>query len=119
MTRRAYVWLVVPVAALAYPLGVVAGGLPRFPTHKECIRAPAAGMELEAVFGRFRRQAAAEALLARVHRLGFSQSVLEDDGCGLLVVGLHGIPTIAVGRSLVAEAQGVGLRPTLHAAPPP
>ena len=119
MTRRANAWLVVLVAALAYPLGVLAGGLPRFPTHGECVRPPAAGMELEAVFGRFRRQTAAEELLAKVRRLGFSQSALEGDGCGLLVVGLRGIPTIAVGRNLVAEARGVGLRPRLQAAPPP
>jgi hypothetical protein len=119
MTPRAYAWLAVPVAALAYPLGVIAGGSPRFPTRSECVHPPKAGQELEAVFGRFPRQAAAEALLARVRRVGFSQSEIEGDGCGLLVVRVRGIPTIAIGRSLVAEARGVGLRPTLQAAPPP
>jgi hypothetical protein len=104
---------------LAYPLGVIAGGSPRFPTRSECVHPPKAGQELEAVFGRFPRQAAAEALLARVRRVGFSQSEIEGDGCGLLVVRVRGIPTIAIGRSLVAEARGVGLRPTLQAAPPP
>jgi hypothetical protein len=118
VTRRSYAWLIALVAALAYPLGVVAGGLPRFPTHGECVRPAAAGMQLEAVFGRFRRQTAAEALLAKAHRVGFSQSAIEDDGCGLLVVALRGIPTVDVGRNLVAEARGVGLRPTLQAATP-
>jgi hypothetical protein len=119
MRARTYAWLAVPVAALAYPLGVVAGGLPRFPTRAECVRPPAAGEELEAVFGRFARQAPAEALLARVRRVGFSQSSLQDDGCGLLEVRVGGIPTVSTGRSLIAEAHTVGLRPTLQAASPP
>jgi hypothetical protein len=118
LTARRYAWLAVPVAAAAYPLGVIAGGLPRFPTRADCVRPPAAGRELEAVFGRFERQTAAETLLAKVRRLGFSQSSIEDDGCGLLVVSVGGIPTVAVGRSLVAEARAAGLRPTLETAPP-
>jgi hypothetical protein len=34
------------------------------------------------------------------------------------VVSVGGIPTVAVGRSLVAEARAAGLRPTLETAPP-
>ena len=117
MTARAYAWLAVPIAALAYPLGVIAGGLPRFPTRSECVHPPRSGKELEAVFGRFQSQAAAEALLAKVRRLGFSHSSLEEDGCGILEVAVGGIPTIRVGRMLVAEARAVGLRPTLQATP--
>jgi hypothetical protein len=119
MRARTYAWLAVPVAALAYPLGVIGGGLPRFPTRAECVRPPVAGEELEAVFGRFSRQAPAEALLARVRKVGFSQSSLQDDGCGLLEVSVGGISTVSTGRSLIAEAQTVGLRPTLQAASPP
>ena len=118
MTTRTYAWLAVPVAALVYPLGVVAGGLPRFPTRAACAVPPAAGRELQAVFGRFQRQAAAEELLAKVERVGFSQSSIQDDGCGLLEVSLRGIPSVGVGQNLVAEARRVGLRPTLQAAPP-
>jgi hypothetical protein len=118
MTARTAVWLVVPLAALAYPLAVIGRGLPHFPTRGECVRPGASGTQLEAVFGRFERQAAAEQLLAKVRRVGFSQSLIEDDGCGLLAVTVGGIPTVAVGRSLVAEAHAVGLRPTLEAAPP-
>lgn len=119
MKVRTYAWLAVPVAALAYPLGVVAGGRPRFPARAECARPPAVGEGLEAVFGRFGRQTAAEELLAKVRRLGFSQATIEDDGCGKLVVRVAGVPSVAVGRDFVAEAHTVGLRPTLQTASPP
>jgi hypothetical protein len=118
MTARSYAWLAVPVAALAYPLGVVAGGLPRFPTRAECVHPPVAGQKLQAVFGRFERQTAAEVLFAKVRHVGFTQAAIQDDGCGALMVSVGGIPTIGVGRRFIAEARTVGLRPTLETAPP-
>jgi len=118
MTSVRRAWLLIPVAALVYPVAVLAGGVPRFPTRDECLRPPHAGRELEAVFGRFTRQPAAEALLGHVRGLGFKSSFLEVDSCGMLSVAVRGIPTVQAGHGLIAEARGVGLRPTLVTAPP-
>jgi hypothetical protein len=118
MIARSRTWLLIPVAALAYPLVVATGGAPHFPTRGECLPKPKAGHQLEAVFGRFTRQPPAEALLARVRQLGFANSFVEVDNCGMMTVAVRGIPSIAVGQGLVAEARRVGLRPTLATAPP-
>ena len=117
--RTSHAWIaVVAICALAYPLVSLAGGLPRFPDRAECIRIAKADGDLEAVFGRFRSQDAADELLARVRKAGFASAAIEPDGCGDLAVALHGITTLQVGRSLVAEAQRVGLRPTIESAAP-
>ncbi len=115
MTRSLASWAIVFAAVLAYPLAVLAPGGARFPSRSECIH-PARRDDgnLEAVFGRFASQTAADPELARVLRLGFKGSRVEPDGCGYVKVVVHGIPTVAVGRGLVAEARGVGLHPTLE-----
>lgn len=118
MRTRLGLWALVPAAALAYPLSTLAGGTPRFPDRGDCVRSAKAGTELEAVFGRFGRRDGADALLVRVQRLGFASAQIEGDGCGLLQVAVHGIPTLAVGRSFVAEARHVGLRPRLETSVP-
>jgi hypothetical protein len=118
MRGRLLPWAAIGVAALAYPLAVLAGGPPRFPTRAECVHPATNNQQLEAVFGRFTTQIAAEASLRRVLGAGFTGSQLEPDGCGYLKVDVHGIPSLAVGRSLVAEARRVGLHPTLEIATP-
>lgn len=111
MTRRALVpWAAVMAVALAYPLGVLAGGGPRFPSPAECVRPATADGGLEVVFGRFERAADASAMLARVLGAGFKGSQVEPDGCGRLKVAVHGIPTLEVGRQVVDEARSVGIR---------
>jgi hypothetical protein len=114
MTRRSAPLLLVALAALAYPLAALTGGAPRFPTRGDCVHPPQAGRQLEAVFGRFERQAPAEALLARVRARGFVGSILEGDGCGLLKVDVQDIPNLNVGRSLIAEARAAGFHPMLE-----
>jgi hypothetical protein len=104
--------------ALAYPLVSLSGGLPRFPSQAECVRIAKSDGDLEAVFGRFRREGSAAAMLARVRKVGFAAAQIEPDGCGNLAVALHGITTLRVGRSLVAEAQHAGFRPTLESVAP-
>jgi hypothetical protein len=46
--------------------------------------------------------------------VGFKGTRIESDGCGLLKVTLHGIPTLQVGRAFIAEARTVGFNPRLE-----
>ena len=48
--------------------------------------------------------------------MGFKGSQIEPDGCGLLKVAVHGIPTLKVGDEVLTEARSVGLSPTLEQA---
>ena len=115
MTRRWLLpWAVVVVAVLAYPLAVLAGGGPRFPSHSECVHPAHADGDLEVVFGRFESANDASALLERVTAAGFKGSQIEPDGCGLLKVAVHGISTVKVGEEVAGEARSVGLSPTLE-----
>jgi len=117
MTRRLLLpWAIVLVAALAYPLAVLAGGGPRFPSRAECVHLARTDGDLEVVFGRFESPADASALLERVLAVGFQGSQVEPDGCGLLKVAVHGIPTLKVGDEVLREARSVGLTPTLEQA---
>jgi hypothetical protein len=117
VTRRTLVpWAVVGAVALAYALAVLAGGAPRFPSRSECVHPARADGNLEVVFGRFERAAEASELLEKVLAVGFKGSQVEPDGCGLLKVAVHGIPTLAVGEEVLAEARSVGLDPSLEQA---
>jgi len=108
--------LVVAVA-LVYPIAVVAGGSPHFPSRSECVHTAAKDGNIEAVFGRFDSTLAAQEEGKRVVHLGFKGAGPERDGCGRVKVVVHGITTIAVGRELVAEARKVGLDVGLEYAP--
>jgi hypothetical protein len=118
MRSRPTAWILVIVAALAYPLAVLAGGGPRFPARSDCIHPAKTDGDIEAVFGRSRNPETAAATLARVLELGFKGSVVEPDGCGYLKVNVKGVPTLAVGRELAAEAEKVGLHVTLEKSVP-
>ena len=118
MNRRVAAPLVVLVAALAYPVAVLSGGSPRFPTRAECIHPAKEGVPLEAIFGRFDHRPDAEAKLQRVLAAGFKGSKIEPDGCGRLKVDVAGIPNLAVGDDLRAEARKVGIEATLEQAVP-
>ena len=103
MSRRAYaVPALLVAAAVAYPVAVIASGRPHFPTRAECIRPAKADGNLEVVFGRFSSPVDAAALLERVLHVGFKGSLVEPDGCGLFKVDVQGIPTLEVGRQVVA-----------------
>ena len=111
-------WIAIGIAALAYPVVVIAGGLPRFPSRAECIHPAKEGQRLEAVFGRYSRDVAAGSALDRALAAGFKGSQVEPDGCGYLKVDVKGIPSVAVGQSLVHEAQQAGLHATLETVTP-
>jgi len=111
-------WTIVVVAALAYPLAVLAGGAPRFPSRAECVRPATTDQNIEAVFGRYSTQDAADSSLRRVLGLGFSGAQIEPDGCGLLKLAVDGVPSLVVGRDLAAEARRVGLHVALERAQP-
>ena len=118
MNRRYVAPLLVLVAALAYPVAVLSGGSPRFPTRAECIHPAKEGVPLEAVFGRYDHRPDAEARLQRILAAGFKGSKIEPDGCGRLKVDVGGIPNLAVGNDLLAEARKVGIAATLERAVP-
>jgi hypothetical protein len=105
---------VLVTAALAYPLAVVVAGHPRFPTRHECVHPARSEGNIEAVFAHLPTTAAAESLQQRATRAGFQNVQVERDGCGLFKVTLHGIPTLAVGRDFVREAQSRGFHPILE-----
>jgi hypothetical protein len=114
VNRRFVPWVIVLAVALAYPLAVLAGGGPSFPTAADCVHVAHADGDLEVVFGRFDSLTDAAALLNRVVAAGFEGSQVEPDGCGRWKVTVHGIPTLKVGAEVMAEARSVGLNPTLE-----
>jgi hypothetical protein len=102
-------WLAVVVAGLGYPIVVLAGGGAHFPSRGECVRIAHDDGDLKVVFGRTESASYASSLLDRVLKSGFKGSQIEPDGCGLLEVSVHGIPSLEVGGEVVAEAKTVGL----------
>ena len=114
MTRRLLPVLLLAIGLLLYPVIVLAGGAPRFPTRADCAAPARAGAPVDAVFGRFDDHVAAQARERRLKQLGFTGSEIESDGCGYLQVVVHGVPSLAVGRELVAEARRVGVRVMLE-----
>ena len=113
-TRRAVPWLVVVLVGLAYPVVVLAGGGANFPSRAECVHLAHADGDLKIVFGRSESASDASSLLDRVLKSGFKGSQIEPDGCGLFEVSVHGIPTLAVGGQVVAEAKTVGLEASVE-----
>jgi hypothetical protein len=115
--KRVAPWIVLIAVLLLYPLAVLAGGAPRFPSRHDCARPATTDENVEAVFGRFGTIAAAESVQMRAARAGFKNLQVESDGCGLFKVALHGIPSLQVGRDFVREAKRVGFPPTLERSP--
>ncbi len=118
MRRRFVPWALVLLAGIGYPVAAVSGGTPHFPKRSDCVDLATKDGEIEAVFGRYDRRADAAARLELVLGRGFKGSEVEGDGCGRMKVVLHGIPTLAVGRELAAEARSEGLNVTLEYAAP-
>jgi hypothetical protein len=116
MKRRSLPWAILAAAALVYPLAILATGAPRFPSRAECVHPATRDGSIDAVFGRFQTRAAADSELRRVLALGFKGSQIEGDGCGLLKVVVHGIPTLAAGRAFLQEAARAGAPASLEQA---
>jgi hypothetical protein len=112
--KRLLPWIVLVTAALAYPLVVVAGGRPHFPTRHECVHPARSDGNIDAVFAHLPTTAAAVSLQRRATDAEFQNVQVQPDGCGLFKVTLHGIPTLAVGRDFVREAQSRGFHPILE-----
>jgi hypothetical protein len=118
LSRRLAPLALVLAAAIGYPVATVSGGGPRFPKRSDCVHLATKDGAIEAVFGRFDRHADAAAKLKVVLERGFKGSEIERDGCGRLKVVVHGIPSLAVGRELAAEARSVKLEVTLESVSP-
>lgn len=117
---RTLAWAVVAVAALAYPLAVLAGGGPSFPKRADCV-GPSATRdgELQLVFGYYDSVVRAEAARARIAEVGYEGAeVVSDGGCGRVKIVVGTYPTLAGARDAVAEANSVGLHPTVEQASP-
>ena len=114
--RRRERWVVVLALGLAYPLVVLAGSSPRFPSRDECVRPATADGDIVAVFGYFDSEREAVATRDRAVGVGFVGTEVEANGCGRVRVAVGGIPTLAVGRELVEEARNVGFDVTLEQA---
>jgi len=114
--RRLATWAVVFVLALAYPLAVIAGGAPRFPSRDECVRPATEDGDIDAVFGYFDSEREAIVLRDRALGVGFLGTEIQWNGCGRVRVAVGGVPTLDVGHQLAEEARAVGLEVTLEQA---
>jgi hypothetical protein len=113
-------WLavgVVAAAALLYPLFALRDGGPSFPSKSDCVHPATSDGELELVFGYYDSVVRAEAARARVAVVGYEGAeVVSDGGCGRVKVVVGTYPTLAGARDAVAEANSVGLHPTVEEA---
>jgi hypothetical protein len=114
--RSRSLWLVVVVAALVYPLAVLAGGGPSFPSRDDCARPARDGVEVQAVFGRFDSEAEAGRLRDRAVEVGFTGTELERDACGQVKVVQNDLPSLSVAQEFADEVRSVGLEVTLEQA---
>lgn len=114
--RRSTAWLVVVAAGLAYPVAVLAGGAPTFPSRDDCARPAVEGAEIEAVFGRFDGEEEAVEVRDRALETGFTGVETQRDGCGRVKVVLHEIPSLEVGREFAEQARAAGFDVTLEQA---
>ena len=113
--RRFVPWAIVLTVALAYPLAVVAGGTPSFPSRDECAHPAIEDGDIDAVFGYFdserTRRCGGPRAGFRFHR---NRAGVER----LWPSSRRGrrIPTLEVGREFTAEANSVGFEVTLEQA---
>jgi hypothetical protein len=114
--RRFIPWAIVLTVALAYPLAVVAGGTPSFPSRDECVHPAIEDGDIDAVFGYFDSERDARVVRDRALASGFIGTELDWNGCGRVRVAVGGIPTLDVGRDFSEEARSVGFEVTLEQA---
>jgi hypothetical protein len=108
-------WLVVAVAALAYPLAVLAfAGAPDFPSRDDCVLAPTGEGEYQVVFGYRDSELEALELRDRALAVGFQGTEISRDGCGRVRVAVDDIPSREVGEEVIRQARTVDLEPTLE-----
>lgn len=87
-------------------------GTPK-PVVGECNTSPPQDQGMAIEFGRFRTAALAQPLLKRIVANGFVEAKVEQLGCAIYRVVETGVPSTAVGQSIVAEAKKAGIPATL------
>lgn len=108
-------WLVVAIAALGYPLAVLAfAGTPDFPSRADCVLAPTGDGEYQVVFGYSDSELEARELRDRVLAVGFQGAEVARNACGRVKVFVDDVPSREVGEEVIREARTVGLEPTLE-----
>jgi hypothetical protein len=112
---RRIAWVIVIAAALLYPLAVVAGGAPKFPSRSDCVVPARTDGDVDLVFGYHDSTTRAATERDRLRALGYVRAeVVSDGGCGRLKVAVEGYPTLAGARDAAEEARRSGLAPTLE-----
>jgi hypothetical protein len=105
----------VAVPLLGYPAGLLVRGGAVFPgSGSVCAPAAAPGRKVDVVFGRFVEMRDAVELRERARAVGFRGTEAVQDGCGRVVVRLHGVDSVEVGNEIRAEAATVDLHATLE-----
>lgn len=118
MSSRLGPWLVIAIAALGYPLAVLAfSGAPEFPSRDDCALAPTGEGEYQVVFGYRDSELEARELRDHVLAVGFQGTEIARDGCGRVRVAVDDVPTREVGEEVIRQARTVGLEPTLEQEP--
>jgi hypothetical protein len=115
LTRsRALAAALVVTGGLAYPLAVLADGRPHFPSKHDCSVPATEDGDVVMVLGSFDSVVRADALLARVKRMGYVNAEVRGDACENVEVSVSGYRTLADARNAVAEAARAGLHATLE-----
>jgi hypothetical protein len=109
-----FAWAVFAVAALAYPLVVLAGGGPHFPSRQDCTVPATHDGNIDLVLGTFDSIIRATPFVKRVQSLGYADAKAEPNSCGEVEVVVHGYTTLAGAEDAVGEAQRAGLQPRLE-----
>ena len=115
-SRTAAVTIVVAVA-LAYPVIVLAGGGPHFPSIRDCEQPATHDGNIQLVFGRFDSGAEANTVAAHAQSIGFVATTATIDNCGRIVVAASGYTTVSGALDAVKEAEGAGLNAKAEFAP--
>jgi hypothetical protein len=109
-------WAIVLVVASAYPLAILAGGEPRFPSREDCVHPATENGDIEAVLAYVDSEHQAAPIRARALHVGFQGAETVRDACGRVEVVIPGILTLEVGRQFAEEARSVGFDVTLEQA---
>jgi hypothetical protein len=102
--------VIVVLGVFAYPLAVLAQGVPHFHTRADCLGPAKSDGDVDLVFGSFGSYAAADELLGQIKQLGFVTASAVSDGCGRVDVAVV-YTSLAAARSAVPEANNVHLHP--------
>jgi hypothetical protein len=109
MTARGIAVAVILILSLAYPVALLARGLPSFSPTARCEHPATSDGAIDLTLGRFTGMQAADAVRNRARAVGFVSAEAALDACGRIVVVVPGYTTLAGARSAVGEARAAGL----------